>query len=364
MTTTHRLSILAGALGLLLVAGGPAQVGAQEQPPQDLAQLPPIPQDYRPAETSWGEPDFRGGWPIDHLNGTPFERPVEMGERVFLTDEEYAAKIARLDAANARYENEDQSDTMGMGHWSEMGEANRRTSFLVLPTNGRLPPKTEEGQRRADLMRSSWREGQSFRSYTDFDSWDRCITRGLPTSMFPGMYNNGIRIFQAPGIVAMQLEMIHEVRLIPTDGRPPIPRQIGHWMGESRGRWENGNTLVIETTNFTPGPSATSVVTSGSPRFNDSPVSTEAHLVERLTMTGPDSIVYEMTYTDPVIWTAPWGARTDWRRDDEYGMFEYACHEGNVQIRNYITADRAAREAAASGEDGKQPAAGAGGAPR
>lgn len=226
-----------------------------------------------------------------------------------------------------------------------MGDANRRTSFLVLPANGRLPAKTEQGQRNADAMRSSWRNGQSFRSWTDFDSWDRCITRGLPTSMFPGMYNNGIRIFQSPGMVAMQLEMIHEVRLIPTDGRPPVPAQIGHWMGESRGHWEDANTLVIETTNFRPGPSATSVVTSGSPRNNDSPVSREAHLVERLTMTGPDSIVYEMTFTDPVNYTAPWGARTDWQRDDEYEQFEYACHEGNVQIRNYITADRAAREA-------------------
>ena len=162
--------------------------------------------------------------------------------------------------------------------------------------------------------------------------------------MMPMMYNNGLRIFQSPGLVAMQLEMIHEVRLIPTDGLAPLPRQIGHWMGESRGHWENGNTLVIETSNFRSGPSATSVVTSGSPPFNDSPVSAEAHLVERLTMTGPDSIVYEMTYNDPVIWTQPWGARTDWVRDDDYGMFEYACHEGNVQIRNYITASRAARE--------------------
>jgi hypothetical protein len=131
-------------------------------------------------------------------------------------------------------------------------------------------------------------------------------------------------------------------------------------MGESRGRWENGNTLVIETTNFRPGPSATSVVTTGSPRFNDSPVSTEAHLVERLTMTGPDSIVYEMTFTDPVIWTEPWGARTDWVRDDDYGMFEYACHEGNVQIRNYITASRAEREQ----QEQEETEPSAGGSPR
>ncbi len=326
-----------------------AQEARAREAANDLTALPPIPTDYQPAQTPWGEPDFRGGWPIDHLNGTPFERPVDQGERVFLTDEEFAAKTARIDAANARYEQEDSEDRIGMGHWAEMGDTNRRTSFLTVPSNGRLPAKTEQGQENADAMRSSWRNGQSFRSWTDFDSWDRCITRGLPTSMFPGMYNNGIRIFQSPGMVAMQHELIHEVRLIPTDGRSSVPRQIEHWMGESRGHWENGNTLVIETTNFRPGPSATSVVTSGSPPNNDSPVSTEAHLVERLTMTGPDSIVYEMIFTDPVNYTAPWGARTDWVRNDDYEQFEYACHEGNVQIRNYITADLAASERAAEG---------------
>jgi len=339
-----RFALLAGIAAATLFAT-PAQ--SQDA---DLTVLPPIPQEYQPAQTPWGEPDFRGGWPIDHLNGTPFERPEDQGERVFLTDEEFAVKQGRIDALNARYENEDKSGSMGQGHWTEMGEGSRRTSFLTVPSNGRMPAKTAEGQRQADLMRSSWRNGQRFQSYTDFDSWDRCITRGLPTSMFPGMYNNGIRIFQSPGLVAMQLEMIHEVRLIPTDGRASVPAQIGHWMGESRGHWENGNTLVIETGNFRPGPSATSIVTSGSPRNNDSPVSTEAHLVERITMTGPDTAIYEMLFTDPVNYTAPWGARTDWKRDDEYEQFEYACHEGNVQIRNYITADRAAHAGDAAAE--------------
>lgn len=324
---------------------------AAESKGVDLTTLPPIPMNYAPAQTSWGEPDIRGGWPIDHLNGTPFERPEEFGKRVFLNEEEYQEKVERLGGLQARYDAEDESDTMGMGHWSEMGDANRRTSFLTVPANGRLPAKTEQGQRNSDMMRSSWRTGQSFNHWTDFDSWDRCITRGLPTSMFPGMYNNGIRIFQSPGMVAMQLEMIHEVRLIPTDGRSSVPAQIGHWMGESRGHWENGNTLVIETTNLRPGPSATSVVTSGSPRNNDSPVSYEASLTERLTMTDDNSIVYEMLFTDPVNYSQPWGARTDWQRDDDYQQFEYACHEGNVQIRNYITANRAQRSA--EGEEGE-----------
>ncbi len=305
-------------------------------------------QDYTPDQTAWGEPDFRGTWPIDHLNGTPLQRPEEFGDREFLTDEEYAERAGRIEAAAARYENEDSSDTMGMGHWAEMGEPNRRTSLIIDPPNGRLPEMTEEGKRRSAEMRSSWRRGQDFDWVTDFDTWDRCITRGLPASMFPFQYNNGMRIFQAPGLVALQMEMVHETRIIPTDGSPALPSQIRHWIGESRGHWEDENTLVIETTNLKPGPSATNIGTTSSPPENDTPVSEQAHVIERLTMTGPDTIDYEITYNDPVVYTQPWTAHLDWVRDDNYGIFEYACHEGNEQIPNYISASRAQRQQASA----------------
>lgn len=324
-------------------------LSAQETVPEDLTVVPPVPRDYAPAKTAWGDPDLRGRWPIDHLNGTPLQRAPEQGNRVFLTDEEMAARAARIEAAVARYENEDAGDKLGQGHWVEMGRPNRRTSLIVSPANGRLPEMTEEGKRLSALMRSSWRSGQSYDWTTDFDSWDRCITRGLPASMLPMQYNNGIRLFQAPGLVAIQLEMIHETRIIPVDGKPPIPSSIGNWMGESRGHWEDGNTLVVETTNFRPGPSATNIVTTGSPPANDTPISPEARLTERFTMTGPDTIVYETAYHDPVIFTAPWTTRSDWQRRDDYGFFEYACHEGNVQLRNYITASRADRARQAAG---------------
>lgn len=334
---------------------GPGSRSAREQAPEqapvqsgdaDLTRLPEIADNYEPQLTPWGEPDFRGSWPIDHLNSrTPLERNPEQGNRIFLTDEEFAEQEARVSQLEARLDDEDSSDQLGQGHWTELGSPNRRTSFIVAPANGRLPPKTQEGERRSDLMRSSWRAGQTFDSYTDFDSWDRCITRGLPASMMPMMYNNGIRIFQAPGLVAVQLEMIHETRLIPTDGRAALPPQVDNLMGSSRATWEDGNTLVVTTDSFAPGPSATNIVTSGSPPANDTPVSTSARMVERFHMTGPDTIVYEMTWDDPVIFTAPWSVRLDWQRQDDYEMFEYACHEGNVQIRNYITASRAQREA-------------------
>ena len=166
--------------------------------------------------------------------------------------------------------------------------------------------------------------------------------------MMPMQYNNGLRIFQSPGYVVIQMEMIHEARIIPVDGRGGIPAAVTNWLGESRGHWEDANTLVVETTNFRPGASATNIVTSGSPAENDTPTSEQAKLIERFHMTGPDTITYETLYTDPVVFTAPWGTRLDWQRNNEYAFFEYACHEGNVQLRNYITASRAAREAAAA----------------
>ena len=335
---TRKLLCAAAAWCVLGLTGAVAQQA-------DLTAIPKVSSSFAPKATAWGEPDFRGTWPIDHLNGTPLQRDPKYGDRMFLTDAEFAERSKMLDAAASRYANEEKDKKLGMGHWAEMGEANRRTSLIISPKNGRLPDLTEEGKRRGAAMRSSWRQGQTFDWVTDFDSWDRCITRGMPASMFPFQYNNGMRIFQSPGVVALNMEMVHETRIIPTDGRAPLPTQIRNWLGESRGHWEGKNTLVIETTNLRPGPSATNVGTIGSPRENDVPVSEQARIVERLTMTGRESIVYEITYTDPVVFTQPWTARLDWKRDDKYGIFEYACHEGDEQIRNYITSSRAERAA-------------------
>jgi len=343
------VGIVARRFGLLsaMMAASASLVSAPalwaQSPGADPTVVPPVPKTFKPKKTSWGDPDLRGIWPIDHLNGTPMQRDPKQGNRMFLSDEEFAERAKRVDTAAARYDKEESSDKLGQGHWVEMGQPSRRTSLLIDPPSGRLPEMTTEGKRRAALMRSSWRKGQSFDSPADFDSWDRCITRGMPASMLPMQYNNGIRIYQTPGEVVISLEMIHETRIIPTDGRPSNPSQVRNWMGESRGRWENGNTLVVTTTNLKPGPSATSILTTGSPPENDTPISESTSIVERFTMTGQDTIVYEVTYTDPVVFTAPWTVRLDWKRNDKYEFFEYACHEGNVQIRNYISASRAQR---------------------
>jgi hypothetical protein len=340
---TTRPARLAAALAACgLVFGAAAAAG------QDLTVVPPVSQTYQPKTTAWGEPDLRGTWPIDHLNFTQLQRDPKYGDRAFLTDAEYAEIQKTRADQQSRYAAEEKTGKLGMGHWVEAGTANRRTSLLIAPRNGRLPELTARGKQLSAAMRSSYRAGQTFDWVTDFDTWDRCITRGLPASMFPFNYNNGIRIFQSPGQVAIQLEMVHETRIIPTDGRPPLPAQLKNWLGESRGHWEHGNTLVVETSNLKTEGSATNVGTWGSPRNNDTPISNQARVVERFIMTGPDTIEYEVTYSDPVMFTAPWTARLDWKRNDRYQIFEYACHEGDEQIRDYITSSRAQRAKAAA----------------
>lgn len=331
---------LATFAGCALALSGLATGAAAQD--ADLTAIPPVPRDYKPSKTPWGEPDLRGTWPIDFLNFTPLQRTEAQGNRYWLTDEEFAARQQQLATRGEAYNKEIQGETLGQGHWVEPGKANRRTSFLIDPPNGRLPELTAEGKRLQATKHSSYIANQTYDWVTDFDTWDRCITRGLPASMLPFNYNNGIRIFQAPGLVAIQLEMVHEVRLIPTDDRAPA-EGVGFWIGQSRGHWENGNTLVVETDHFNGQGAPVNVGTWGSPPGNNTPQSTEAKLTERFTMTGPDTVVYEATYNDPVIYTAPWTLRVDWQRNQAYNLFEYACHEGNVQIRGYINSSRAAR---------------------
>ena len=335
-----------GSLGVATAVAQPAPAAAASTP--DLTRLPPVPKTYQPKKTAWGDPDFQGIWPIDHLGGLPLQRTAEQGNRVFLTDQEYNEREARMEKSRNAAANETKANKLGMGNWVEMTGAGRRTSLLVDPPNGRLPELTEEGKRLNAAGRSSWVKGQTYDWVTDFDSWDRCVTRGFPASMLPFRYNNGIQVFQSPGYVVINLEMIHDSRVIPIDGRGAPPPAVKSWMGESRGHWE-GNTLVIETGNIKSGASPLNMATIGAPPNNTLPMSPQAHVTERLTMTDPDTIIYEMTYNDPVMWTAPWTVRLDWKRNQKYGMFEYACHEGDVQVRNYISSSRAERAKAAQG---------------
>ena len=332
------ITALAGSVTLLAM---PAL--AQTQIPADLTTMPPVSDDYHPATTAWGDPDLRGTWPINDIADLPVNRPDRFGDRFWKTPEEIAAEQGRVETIQQAYEAEAEDSTIGLGHWIEYQAGVVRTSMVVSPANGKLPAWTDEGRRRSALMRSSWLIGQSYDWTDDFDTYDRCITRGFPAAMYPARYNNGIRIFQSPGTVAIQIEMLG-MRVIPVGEGGHWPAAVTGWYGSSRGRWIDHNTLEVETTNLKTGASVFSNGTSGVPINNTTPVSEQARVVERFSLVGPNTLTYEMTYDDPVVWTAPFTLRVDWTRDDSYQIFEYACHEGNVQLRGYITSDRARRE--------------------
>jgi hypothetical protein len=302
---------------------------------------------WKHPKTPWGDPDLQGMWPIVHLISVPLERPPQYGDRLHFTPEELVEQKARIEARNKRYETEDSQDRIGQGHWAEVTAIPPQTSLIVDPTNGRLPPLTPAGKEQSAKMGSSWNR-DVFDSIADFDVWDRCVTRGMPASMFPFQYNNGIQIVQAPGYVVINMEMIHEARIVPVGKMPKLDDGVKQWLGSSRGHWE-GNTLVVETTNFNGQASMTSFGSPGAPR-DPRATSTQFKVVERFERTSNDELTYTVTADDPVTQTRPWTAQLPWKRDDSYQMFEYACHEDNEAIRNYITASRArrAQEAAKS----------------
>ena len=322
--------ILLAAITAALCAGSAV---AQDHSPADLAVLagaPAAPEGWQAPRTSWGEPDLTGIWPLDVVGRTSTERPPEFGNRAYYTDEEYPAALAQSEAVAANYDEEDARGEIGSGHWFEWGTPLRQTSLIMAPENGRLPPLTEQGEAMSAAMRSSWNITQ-FDRISDFNSLDRCISRGLPSSMTPFPYNNGVRIFQSPGMVAIQLELVHETRMVPIVDEK-MPDEIRQWLGTSIGRWE-GETLVIETTNLT-GQTPMNIVGPGNKPI---PTSDQQTMTERLTRVGPDTIFYEATISDPVVLSEPYTLAFPWSRDDSYESFEYACHEGNTTIRGYIT---------------------------
>jgi hypothetical protein len=289
---------------------------------------------YTPPKTPWGEPDLQGMWPLNHLIAVPLQRQVQYGDRLFLTDEELGRAQNSLEARNKRFE----SAPIQVADTST--KVMRQTSLIVDPPNGRFPELTEYGKKLQADMRSSYKPGQTvFDAIEDFAAWDRCITRGLPVSMLPRNYNNGIRIFQSPGYVVIVLEMAHEARIIPTNGAPALESQVKQWLGESRGRWE-GNTLVVETVNFNGLVGLTSAGVPGSPGPLQ-PATENMRVVERFTRVGPDTIEFRMTVEDPaVLATGSLTVAYPMYLDNAYEAYEYACHEGNTAVRNYIETSR------------------------
>ena len=269
--------------------------------------------------TAWGDPDLQGTW--NNSTTTPLERPETLGNRAALTNEEVAA----LDtAAVGRFDRPPPTGDPGTYNdfWWEIGTRLQQTSLIVDPANGRLPPFTPQGTKR-----KTWRQGVG--SWADRNLAERCVTRGAPKR--PGGYNNNFQILQIPGFVFIFQEMIHEVRIIPLDGRPHIDKRIRLWMGDSRGHW-NGDTLVVETTNFT-----------DKIMFNSFNCCTAAGenltLIERFTRVDSDIIDHRYTVNDPSVYARPWTAAIPMRKTDA-PIYEYACHEGNYGMYNLLNGAR------------------------
>jgi hypothetical protein len=312
-----------------------------------LAQTPKA--GYAPPKTPWGDPDLQGVWPGNM--GVPMQRPAALGDRTTLTDEEFAKRQEQAKRqAQADSESTAASDSkVGIGppsYWTERGKPTRQTSLIVDPPNGRLPALTPEAEKYRKEARGGkglpgeWRGAAD--SWEDLNIYYRCISRGLLGSIIPVVYNNGNQILQAPGYVVFRNEMIHESRVIPLDGRPHVGPDIRLYMGDSRGHWE-GNTLVVETTNFTNKDAIGSNGAGypGDPGYH----SDQMKIVEKFTRTGPKTLEYRATIDDPKTWTRPWTMLIALERDDNYQILEYACHEGNYAMTDILSGARQAETA-------------------
>jgi len=335
-----RLFARLGVLAAIIVSGSVAVPLAGQSPAAGTNGGAAKADPWVAKRTSWGDPDLQGIWTTDDEFNVPVERPREFGTRPMLTEEEVAQRArdaerrARDDKADRRALREDQTGD-GPEHWYEQGKViSRRTSLIVDPPDGRIPPFTPEGQKRAKAQRekSSLANGP-WNGPEDLDLRDRCITRGVPNTWFPSAYNNGFQIVQSPGYVAIFYERLHEARVIPMDGRPHVSSGVRQWIGDSRGRWE-GDTLVVEVKNF-----------SEKSQFRGA--SENLRVVERYTRVDADSVKVEFTADDPTTWTRPWTAMVTGRKDPFYWqIFEYACHEGNYGMFNILSGARAQERAA------------------
>jgi hypothetical protein len=290
--------------------------------------------------TSDGQPDLQGSWTNDSY--TPLERPPSLGDKQFYTREEAVKFLEeRTDRLNAQPADAVHYDDAIWQAENYDKVANLRTSIIFEPRNGRLPPLTAAGEARLPQQRAAQRATEPSRSAKDRSLGERCISWGnVGPPMIPPTYNANLEIMQAPGVVVIRYEMMHDTRIVYLDDREHPPAALQWMAGHSVGHWE-GETLVVDTTNFT-----------DDTNFRGSPANTRQdifgtsnmHVVERFTRTSADTIDYTFTVEDPDTWTAPWSGAEEIRRSDA-PIYEFACHEGNYAIRNILSAQRAAERA-------------------
>ena len=286
----------------------------------------PIP--YTVPRTPWGDPDLQGVWSSDDTSGIPRERPKEMGNNLYLSDQAFAARVKQVEAGVKRGETD-----IGSFRNDFARRAFRQTSLIVDPPDGTMPATTAEAQkRRATRDRGTFGDGP-FNTTEDFTLYDRCITRGIVGSVLRVVYGNGNRIVQAPGMVAVSYEMIHDTRVLYTDGRPHIGQGIRQYLGDSRARWE-GDELVVVTTNLT---DKTSIGGNG----NGLRHSDKMKITERFKRVADQILQYQITVDDPVTYARPFTLSLPLTPLDGGTLLPYECHEGNYAIRQSLGAERA-----------------------
>jgi len=285
--------------------------------------------------TPWGDPDIQGTYTNTYENGTPLERPDEFAGRTL--DQVKGEELANI---RRSIQKRTIGAFLGPEHapdnwWQDNLYLDRGSqAWLVIdPPDGKIPPLTADAQKKAQA-RAAARKASTrgpADSYEDRSLYDRCITRGLPGSMMPAIYGNAYQIVQAPDTIAIRYEMIHETRVIPLDGRPHVGAGVREFMGDARGRFD-GDTLVVETTNFT------NRTHFG---YNNNYNSEKLRLVERFTPVAPGRLNWEVTVNDPEVWTRPWTFAMTLTKDDSQPVFEYACHEGNYGLMHILQGARA-----------------------
>ena len=296
---------------------------------------------YTPSRTPWGDPDLQGTFTNKDENGIPMERPRQFDGRTL--EDVNAAELSDL----VKQRGEDGvGRAAGIGgaetgagpvHWYEYYNAKNSRAWMVTePADGRIPPKTDEAEKRTVALAAMRRTHGEADSAEVRSLYDRCITRGVPGSMMPAIYGNSYQIMQAPGYVAIRYEMIHETRIIPLDRRPHLGQHLRTYMGDARGRWDD-NTLVVETTNFN-GKNAADLAGYGSP---DRDATANLRIVERFKPVAPGAIEWSVMLDDATTWARPWTFAMTLTKDESQPVFEYACHEGNYGLTGILSAARA-----------------------
>ena len=310
--------------------------GASAPPPLVVTAYnggPPL--DYTTPRTPWGDPDLQGVWSSDDTEGIPRERPPALGTRLYQSDEEFAARQKQI--TNNVVNREQNATSTFRNDFAR--RAFRQTSIIVDPPDGRMPGVTPAAEtRRASRDRGTFGNGP-FDTVEDFTLYDRCITRGVVGSVLRVIYGNGNQIVQGPGLVAISYEMIHDTRVLYTDGRPHIGQGIRQYLGDSRARWD-GDELVVETTNLT---DKTSIGGNG----NGLRHSAQMKIVERFKRVADDILQYQFTIDDPVTYVRPFTMSFPLTPLDGGVILPYECHEGNQAVRNSLSAERAEDKALA-----------------